>query len=170
MADGSAHLRQATRNRELVTKLRSGAISAEHPDWVVTVAFYTVVHLVEAIFASARLLTFMNGTKQFSVEGPIHSDSPPAVYPGVKGDLGNSPHRIRGTIIRWNPKLISSSCNNAYRTLLEMSFASRYQCHDVPPSDGEVAIAHMEIAWGMLTSRYETLEREKQQSTLAPSA
>jgi len=45
----SDHLALAERNQGVINFLLTDA--AKHPDWIVTVAFYKAVHLVEALFA-----------------------------------------------------------------------------------------------------------------------
>jgi hypothetical protein len=45
--DAQRHLRQWQHNRELL-----GRLPAECPDWFVTVAFYAVLHVVDALFAT----------------------------------------------------------------------------------------------------------------------
>lgn len=168
MAEAAAHLRQATRNHDLIDKLDAGAISNDHPDWIVTVCFYTVVHLVEAIFGVAKNVKFGEPGQSITVEGPVHSDAPPPVCPISRGQTGTSPHRIRGTWIRWNPMLIPGSCGKAYKNLLEMSYTSRYNCQDVAPSEANAARRDMGVAWDMLNSRYATITAPP--STPAPTS
>lgn len=45
-----AHLRQWKHNRAFL-----GSISSEHPDWIVTVAFYTALHAVDALLAADKV-------------------------------------------------------------------------------------------------------------------
>jgi hypothetical protein len=52
MPSERVHISQATGNAKLLKALRQSPV--EHPDWVITVAFYTVLHLVEAYFARHR--------------------------------------------------------------------------------------------------------------------
>jgi hypothetical protein len=47
MATDSEHQRQARHNREFL----DGIDSKKFPDWVAVVAFYTAVHLVQALFS-----------------------------------------------------------------------------------------------------------------------
>lgn len=46
MADLEAHLTQYHHNRRLIALL-----PASHPDWMVTVAFYCCIHLIDAVLA-----------------------------------------------------------------------------------------------------------------------
>lgn len=46
MAKDSRHLDQWSHNRRLIT-----LIPSTHPDWIVTVTFYTALHAVDALFA-----------------------------------------------------------------------------------------------------------------------
>jgi len=45
------HVEQARRNARLLAAMQGGDLLAQHPDWVITVAFYTALHLVEAKLA-----------------------------------------------------------------------------------------------------------------------
>jgi hypothetical protein len=53
MPDASSHLRQVQHNRDLIVALDPASTS--FLDWVVTVAFYTALHRVEAWFADKGL-------------------------------------------------------------------------------------------------------------------
>ena len=52
MPSDVAHLRQAARNAGFLAALRRRATGS--PEWAITVAFYTAVHLVEAHFARSQ--------------------------------------------------------------------------------------------------------------------
>jgi len=52
MPSDVAHLRQAARNAGFLAALRQRATGS--PEWAITVAFYTAVHLVEAHFARSQ--------------------------------------------------------------------------------------------------------------------
>jgi len=50
MAIPSAHIRQWEHNRALL-----GLIPRTHPDWIVTVCFYTALHAVDALLAADKV-------------------------------------------------------------------------------------------------------------------
>ncbi len=52
MPSSTDHIHQANHNRSLATNLSTGTV--EYPDWAVTVAFYTALHIVESYFARKR--------------------------------------------------------------------------------------------------------------------
>lgn len=61
-----AHIAQWLHNRSLISR-----IPASHPDWIVTVAFYTAVHAVDAALA-AQGITAWNHETRFTAIAGIH--------------------------------------------------------------------------------------------------
>ena len=61
MSAAQDHRAQAQHNKGLIAVL--GMESSAYPDWVVTVAFYVAVHLVEAYF-----------DRKYSVHSPSHTE------------------------------------------------------------------------------------------------
>ncbi len=54
MPSDKAHIEQARHNAELLR----GLDIIQYPDWVITLAFYVIVHLSEAVFASMSTPTW----------------------------------------------------------------------------------------------------------------
>lgn len=62
MASPSDHLRQWKHNRELIPR-----IPRSHPDWIVTVCFYTALHAVDALLAHDEVRSIISHDARNSV-------------------------------------------------------------------------------------------------------
>ncbi len=62
MATTSDHLRQWRHNRELVSR-----IPPTHPDWIVTVSFYTALHAIDALLAADKVSRIVSHAARNSV-------------------------------------------------------------------------------------------------------
>jgi len=112
MPDSATHEERAKRNIEF---LKSFYPSKKHPDWTVTVCFYTAVHIIErAIYASAGTLKF----KRKSITA-LHSDD--LQYP-----VGR--HEKRRLIVIEN----FSEISRPYTKLYSQSKTARYLKFEIP--------------------------------------
>lgn len=59
-----AHIAQWQHNRSLI-----GKIPATHPDWIVTVVFYTTVHAVDAALAAQGISVWNHETRFTAIAG-----------------------------------------------------------------------------------------------------
>ncbi len=58
------HIRQWVHNRSLI-----GLVPASHPDWIVTVAFYSAVHAMDAALAFEDVITWNHETRFEAIAG-----------------------------------------------------------------------------------------------------
>lgn len=105
MPSYQAHLYQAQHNEGLLSELLA---SLSYKDWLVTVAFYTAIHYVEAVF-------FNNPTI-------VHTDTCIPRDPNT-GKRNHSPHNWRMKLLRDNsPEYVWRS----FRSLYNESYVARY--------------------------------------------
>ena len=104
MSSYQAHLYQAKHNEGLLSELLT---SLSYKDWLITVAFYSAIHYVEAAF-------FNNPTI-------VHTDTSIPTYPD--GRWRDSPHN-------WRMKLLEKHCPKyvwkSFRSLYNESYIARY--------------------------------------------
>ena len=99
-----AHLYQAQHNEGLLSELMA---SLSYKDWLVTVAFYSAIHYVEAAFSNNPAIS--------------HTDTSIPTYPD--GRRRYTPHNWRMKLLEDNyPKIIWQS----FRSLYNESFIARY--------------------------------------------
>lgn len=64
MASTSSHLQQWRHNRSLIP-----AVPPSHPDWIVTVTFYTALHAVDALLSADKVPRVVDHSARNSVLG-----------------------------------------------------------------------------------------------------
>ena len=105
MPSYQAHLHQAQHNEGLLSELLT---SLSYKDWLITVAFYSAIHYVEAAF-------FNNPTI-------VHTDTCIPIDPNT-GKWSHSPHNWRMRLLRDNyPEYAWRSFRNLYNE----SYVARY--------------------------------------------
>lgn len=116
MPSYQAHLYQAQHNEGLLSELLA---SLSYKDWLVTVAFYSAIHYVEAAF-------FNNPTI-------VHTDTCIPIDPNT-GKWSHSPHNWRMKLLWDNsPEYVWRS----FRSLYNESYIARYL---LAPGRGGVAV------------------------------
>lgn len=105
MPSYQAHLHQAQHNEGLLSELMA---SLSYKDWLITVAFYSAIHYVEAAF-------FNNPTI-------VHTDTCIPIDPNT-GKWSHTPHNWRMELLKNHyPKLVWKG----FRSLYNASYIARY--------------------------------------------
>ncbi len=71
MPQDADHIRQAAQNARFLSTFDLSA--THHPDWAVTVAFYTVLHLVEAHFARSNRHCYDHSSRNREVSSQLRA-------------------------------------------------------------------------------------------------
>jgi hypothetical protein len=147
MPNKAEHCLQANHNLSFLGLIDGTERAGEFPDWVVTVSFYSSVHLIEAAIAEADYL-FIHaapGASKVKIEKPGHTI---AFRPQVSGSV----HSIRQKLLTWNTKYFPG-CAGPYAELLEMSIAARYNAQKIHPSQATQARKCLSDIQRMLATR-----------------
>ncbi len=124
MSSYQAHLYQAQHNEGLLSELMA---SLSYKDWLVTVAFYSAIHYVEAVF--------------FNNPAIRHTDTSIPTDPNT-GTWRNSPHNWRMRLLR---NTYPQNVWQSFRSLYNQSYVARYLL--TPGRGGAVVTTDAQTHW-----------------------
>jgi hypothetical protein len=128
------HVAQAKHNRSLVTEL-----SADYCDWIVTVCFYSVLHMVEAmIYECEHLRAPSNPLPRFSTQRTLVKISGVKHSSELSKNYCRNGHELRDCLISdnfWYFKGVGRSC----MILRGVSQSARYDCQEIDGDDADFA-------------------------------
>ena len=104
MPPHSKHRKQAKHNEELMTHAKELGESGEFSDWVVTIAFYTAVHCVEAMLAIVKPRTRKGNVIEHCLD-----------------------HSLRNIVVKM---VCGIDMHMPYSALYKYSKMAKYDCHE----------------------------------------
>lgn len=125
MPNFKRHHEQAEHNRELLVKFTACEIDRSHSDWYVTIAFYSALHYVEALFYKKKPKISIGKSLQMEIK---HSAD------AQKALKKLSPHSARNEVLRKNSTQFNDIYFN-YKYLYDESRTARYECHSPSRAD-----------------------------------
>lgn len=132
------HVEQAKHNRDLVSILEKDHADLFN-DWIVTVCFYTVLHMVEAmIYECDHLRAPSNPLPRFSTNRTLVKISNIKHSIDLQPNYARKGHELRDCVIddnRWFFKEVGDVC----LVLRGMSQSARYDCQKMERDDADFA-------------------------------
>lgn len=130
------HVEQAAHNKALASDLHQNKKGLFN-DWVVTVCFYSTVHMVEAMIHENENLRVPtnSGTRYPESRATVKKTGVRHSYE-LEQDYDKKGHELRNWIIRdnvWFFKLVGTICNS----LRDISQSARYDCQSISTDDAE---------------------------------
>lgn len=125
------HEIQASNNIGLVRDLMNLTTGGEnpclkYPDWVATVCFYSVVHVIEAEIFMMDVVYYSYNGKKLALKDIFHSSDFKRVFPS--STMPTSPHFYRQLVVEDSRNGFTPEVQDAYKNLYEYSCQSRYKC------------------------------------------
>lgn len=134
------HVAQAAHNRSLASFLDKEQ-KDNYNDWVVTVCFYTVLHLVEAMIHECdHLRAPSNAYPRFSENKTLVKISNVKHSADLEPNYGRKGHELRDCVIednRWYFKRVG----DVSLALRSMSQSARYDCQAMVREDADFALS-----------------------------
>lgn len=133
------HVAQARHNRALVVDLGANGLKGRYCDWVVTVSFYSVLHMVEAmIYECEHLRAPSNPLPRFATQKALVKIAGVKHSSDLAGNYCRNGHELRDCVIGdniWYFKGVGKVC----MVLRGLSQSARYDCQEINDDDADFA-------------------------------